>query len=430
MTDTKDCLVYPTLQKFYNALSNLESINPNNYIFEIIPNIDAFFQEFRNITFVMQKSFNTSELKAFYETKREAYLISDEMKWFDNARVETVHRNPFMLEKAISLKTYVAADNFDELKTLLTIDRDKNFADLLSEVSSILEERYRNWFEVFFSISVLFIENGKEIDIFEKIIEGTKVMWNFVSDVCNDYPCSCDKCNNLKTKIVKALNKIQFNKAMRFTQDCYYNAGKIQTGNLINFSLRIEDKVYNKNDMRFDLAENPVFEKECCDNDIRLLQKWASNHIVTAKMQLELTKKNEPMIYADFLLVYEDNTAEMVGFFGGTVKTTYYRIINEVAKRANNEKIRAVLYVCEFVHYPLDKFRSFCIKSADERQNEASGTCLYSLIASKQLEDIIGIGIDYSKINDNDYLSNQIINPENLGKNFMIGPIYRALKSI
>ena len=80
--DTEKCLVYPALQKFYNSLSYLVKINPEDYIFENIPKIDAFFQEFRNITFAMQKQFNTSELKQFYEIKRNEYLLNDRMRWF------------------------------------------------------------------------------------------------------------------------------------------------------------------------------------------------------------------------------------------------------------------------------------------------------------------------------------------------------------
>ncbi|MDR0304842.1 MAG: hypothetical protein LBH98_08775 [Chitinispirillales bacterium] len=425
MLDTKDCIVYPILQKFYNALSNLERANPNDYIFENIPKIDAFFQEFRNITFVMQKNFNTPELKILYERKRNTYLSSDDMKWFVDIRNETTHENPFKLEKAISLKTYFTVNDFDEFKTLLTIDRDKNLTDLLAEVSNILEEHYKNYLEVFFSISVLFVENGKEIDIYEKIIEGTAIMWRFIYDVCVSYPCSCAKCKNLKTKIKEALNNIQFKQIM-FVQDCYYSAGQIQIGDRMN-SFMHNNEVFNKKDSRFDLTKSPWFGKDCCDNDILLLQKWSVWYIVLAQMQLQ-QKKEEPEILDSFLLVYEDNTAEMIGMFAGTVKTTYYRIINEVAERVKCEKIRAVLYTCETIYYTQDNAAEILCQKYDERKKEANGTISCSLIASKQLEYITGIDMDYSKMNDNDYLSNKVKNPKSLGKTFLIGPIFRALK--
>jgi len=424
----KDCLIYPILQKFYNALSNLEEIEPSDYIFENIPKIDAFFQEFRNITFVMQKSFNTPELKVFYEAKREEYLSNNCMKWFVDVRNKTVKQSPFNLEKAISLKTYVAANNFDEFRTLLTTDRDKNLTDLFKEISGILEERYKNWLEVFFSISVLFMEDGKEVDIYEKIVEGTTIMWKFVSDICDTYPCHCTKCKNLIKQIKKTLNHILLKQQMIFTQDCYYNAGKIQIGMQINF-YGSRGNIFDKKDLRIDLAKSPAFGEEFCDNDILLLQKWASNYVIIAQMQLENTKKEMPEILASFLLVYEDNTIEEIGMFAGAIKTTYYRTINEVAERVRNEKIRAVLYVCEALYYPFEKLKIFNRKPYSERKKEADSTILYSVIASKQLENIMGVGIDYSKLNDKNYCARQIINPENLGKDFLIGPIFRAFKS-
>ena len=71
---SQKCLMYPSLQKFYNALSIINQIDSKKYIFETIPQIDSFFSEMRNITFVMQKSFNSPELKKVYEQKRDEFL--------------------------------------------------------------------------------------------------------------------------------------------------------------------------------------------------------------------------------------------------------------------------------------------------------------------------------------------------------------------
>lgn len=49
-------IIYPILQKYYNALNSLKSLNVTRDTFESIPLIDNFFAEFRNITFVMQKT--------------------------------------------------------------------------------------------------------------------------------------------------------------------------------------------------------------------------------------------------------------------------------------------------------------------------------------------------------------------------------------
>lgn len=74
-------LIYPILQKYYNALNSLKSLNVTKDIFESIPLIDNFFAEFRNITFVMQKSFNTMELKEYYRIKQEEFLNNNSLRW-------------------------------------------------------------------------------------------------------------------------------------------------------------------------------------------------------------------------------------------------------------------------------------------------------------------------------------------------------------
>jgi hypothetical protein len=277
--NTEKCLVYPILQKFYNSLSYLITINPDNYIFESIPKIDAFFQEFRNITFTMQKYFNTPELKQFYETKREKYLLNDEMRWFIDTRNIVTKEHPFKLEKAISLKIYTSANNFDEFVTLLTIDRDKNLSELFEEINSILGKYYKNRFEVFFSIFILFIENGKEVDVFNQIIYGIKTMWEFISDISKSYQCDCKKCRTILERTISSINNIQDNYQMIFLQDCYYHKGVIQVGSRINGHC-INKGVYDKNILRFSLATSPGFGEEVCNDDLLLLKKWALNHVI------------------------------------------------------------------------------------------------------------------------------------------------------
>ncbi|MEI8389718.1 MAG: hypothetical protein WCG23_07510 [bacterium] len=75
--DKITCLIYPVLQKYYSALNNLKELNITGDIFYNISKIDAFFAEFRTITLVMQKVFNTEELKAYYVAKRDAILSKD-----------------------------------------------------------------------------------------------------------------------------------------------------------------------------------------------------------------------------------------------------------------------------------------------------------------------------------------------------------------
>ena len=49
-------LLYPAMQKFYSALNSLDKFGKEKNFFENISSLDTFFSEYRNITFVLQKS--------------------------------------------------------------------------------------------------------------------------------------------------------------------------------------------------------------------------------------------------------------------------------------------------------------------------------------------------------------------------------------
>jgi hypothetical protein len=189
----------------------------------------------------------------------------------------------------------------------------------------------------------------------------------------------------------------------------------------------MDNNVYEKNNYRFNLSTNPFFGEEECKDDLLLLQSWTRLHAIIIESCLKKSSK-EPEILANYCLVFEDDTAEFSGMFGGTLKTTYYRKANEIAARVRTEKIRAVLYVCETNFYSLEQIIKIQSKPANERQQESQGTFLYNLIVSKKLEKIMGIGIDYSKIKNKEYLKNQVKKPEEMANNFLIYPVYKAMK--
>jgi hypothetical protein len=80
MLNEENCLVYPILQKFYSSLTCLVGLDPERYIFENVPKVDIFLQEFRNITWITRKHFNTPELKQIYEDKKNEHLSNKEMR--------------------------------------------------------------------------------------------------------------------------------------------------------------------------------------------------------------------------------------------------------------------------------------------------------------------------------------------------------------
>lgn len=159
-------VIYPILQKYYNALNSLNSLNIAKDIFESIPLIDNFFAEFRNITFVMQKNFNTKELKEYYRTKQEEFLNDNSLRWFIDKRNETVKENPFKLEKEVLVYAYLPDYCGKIVDSRLNIDNDIPLETLEQVIKAYLTKYNKNS-DIYFSIDILFKENGSEIDIFK-----------------------------------------------------------------------------------------------------------------------------------------------------------------------------------------------------------------------------------------------------------------------
>ena len=54
-------LLYPAYQKLYSALCHLERFDKEANFFDNISSLDAFFSEYRNITFVIQAQLKHTE---------------------------------------------------------------------------------------------------------------------------------------------------------------------------------------------------------------------------------------------------------------------------------------------------------------------------------------------------------------------------------
>ena len=151
--------IYTILQKYYSALNSLNSLSIIKDLFEGIQHIDNFFAEFRNITFVMQKSFNTKELKEYYRKKQEEFLNEDSLRWFIGKRNETVKENPFKLEKEIIVNIYLPGFCCKIADKRFNIDNDIPLTTLEQVIKTYLIENNKN-FDIYFSIDVLFKEDG------------------------------------------------------------------------------------------------------------------------------------------------------------------------------------------------------------------------------------------------------------------------------
>ena len=74
-------LLYSAYHKLYNALSSLEKFEKGTNFFDNISHLDNFFSEYRNVTFMIQKSLANTEFLAIYEENRKKYLLNDVCKF-------------------------------------------------------------------------------------------------------------------------------------------------------------------------------------------------------------------------------------------------------------------------------------------------------------------------------------------------------------
>lgn len=398
------CLMYPALQKFYNALTIINQIDSRKYIFETIPQIDSFFSEMRNITFVMQESFNSPELKKDYEQEREKFLNNEVMKWFNQIRVETIHKHPFKLEKALDVEFYLPNFSTKTTHNRLTINNDLNFNDLYKKLKLFLDANYSNCVELYLSTTITFLENGKEIDIYSVIQKGIEIMYTMVADIMKLYPCNCEKCNKLKKEIKRLISVVSVKK-ITFSSDLYYADKKLSIGSVICANLGSGCSLLSppapiKNSFWDITGMMPC--------DISFLKIFAYYHIILARIQRSESSESELMPV--FLIIYENDTFSFYGPITGTNKSTFYRAISDVAKMINSNNIKAILILTEGYRYTTKNIEQLQSMKYEERIKEASSIVILCTLISKNLDDIYAIEVDYKNLFEDKYIANQILN--------------------
>lgn len=413
-----DDKIYPILQKYYNALNSLNSLSITKDIFESIPLIDNFFAEFRNITFVMQKSFNTKELKEYYRKKQEELLNDDSLRWFIDKRNETVKENPFKLEKEIEVYVYLPDFCGKIIDSKLNIDNDIPL-DTLEQVIKTYLVKYNKNSDIYFSIDILFKENGNEIDIYSKIRNGIVIMDKFINAVIADYPCKCFKCTNIIEQIKVLKTKI-FLKDFTFSWDYTIENDEVIWGQ------QIEMGTHDKNgyptlisNVRIPINANLPIYQDIINDDTQLFKFYAYMHYTIFKAQ-----KNN--IMPSFIIIYNDKTVSYMPF-APTIKTTFYKKARIVEKIAKKENVRVIYFIGENYYYPIEKINEIQ-QVYSERIKHASTTLLSINMISKKYQYIKTISFDTHNINCEAYAINQINNPYDEENCYWLNPILQALK--
>lgn len=389
-------ILLPALQKFYSALKSLDEFGEKGDFFDDVSNLDKFFSEFRNVTFVIQKNLKTDENKEIYTKLRDTILSGDTLRWFINTRNKTTKEKPFELKKELAIDLYLPDGLYTLKDPRLVVDVDKSFNEALKYIRSVCFEQLK-LVEVFFTSRITFREADDSVDIYPKIREGIAQMNHFLGEMEKNFPCDCELCSALKGKIELLLRNIQF-KELNFTSDYTLELGKEAVEGekaAMGFSMD-GSKVTLFSELRISL-DNPIYgeSKGCLQ---QLFLRFASMHTVIFQMQGH-------NIMPVFMLVYNDQTYRMIPFVS-TTKATCYRTVLEVIKMPDFDEVSAVFYCGEYYLYDDIQLGKITKQPYSERIHNAQKEILSFVMIARDGGEM-DIDLDEGRIEDMQYVSEQ-----------------------
>jgi hypothetical protein len=372
-------LLYPALHKFYSALSSLEKFKKGSNFFDNISHLDNFFSEYRNITFVLQKSLAKTEFRVVYEKLRDKYLINDVGKWFLGKRNSIVKEQPFDLEKRIVIRIYSGKDIYSLPEFIFTIENDVDYSTIIQS----LRKTFLNsgHIEVFFSAEFIFYERGHTQDLYDNFILGITQMKLLLSNMQKELNEDCSLSKELERKI-EGLNFYRIPKDFLFVDDYVFNC-KYES---FNKASRAAMGFDNKN------PRSPIENLDKFSPDGDIFHKFELMHLVIFQMQ----KKLMPTC----MIVFSDNTFEL-NSFESSIKTTVYRKFNEIAKRIEKDNIINIFFVTEMYTYNINEIENL---DSRERIKYAKSELLTFFMIDNQLS-IKSRSYDTDKIHDFKYIA-------------------------
>lgn len=372
-------LLYPALHKFYSALSSLEKFEKGSNFFDNISHLDNFFSEYRNITFVLQKSLAKTEFSSVYEQLRDKYLINDVGKWFIGKRNNIIKEQPFDLEKRIVINIYSGKSIYTLPECIFTIENDVDFSSIVES----LRETFLNsgQIEVFFSVEFIFYERGHTKDLYDNFILGITQMKHLFSGMQKVLNEDCILSEELERRIDK-MNFYRVPKDFLFADDYVFNCKNEKFEKASRIALTTGDRNHRA----------PIENLNQFKSNGDILSKFELMHLVIFQMQNKLMPT--------CMIVYSDDTFEL-NSFEFSIKTTVYRKFNEIAKRIEKDDIVNILFVTEMYTYSVNDIKNIDSK---ERVKHAKNEILSFFMIDNQLS-IKSRSYDTKKINDFNYIA-------------------------
>jgi hypothetical protein len=401
-TTIEKSLLYPAMHKFYSALNSLDQFEKGNNLFDNISHLDNFFSEYRNITFVLQKSLAHTEFIEIYKQNRDKYLLNETGKWFSYKRNEIIKEHPFDLEKRIIITIY-SPETFSALpEQVFSIENDVEYSSLIESLQYLFLKI--SLVEVFFSVEFSFYEKGTNKELYEDLITGINNMSIFLQAMKDEIKEECEVCNQLQEKISKMIFPI-VPKNMLFIDDYVYyceinefeKASRMEP--LMKFSKKSKDKeiITSYEPLRIPLSSLYDTYKGFTSERRNAYDIFIIMHLGIFRMRKDLMPT--------FMIIYEDETFELVTCVS-SIKTTVYRKINEIVNRMEKDKIKSIFYVTQIIHYSTEitDYKSILMTNSKERIKYKTSESLCFIMANNNLQ-FYSCYFDSNKIEDMKYIS-------------------------
>src|SRR5690606_22921725 len=308
----------------------LEKFEKGTNYFDNISHLDNFFSEYRNVTFMIQKSLAHTEFLAIYEENRKKYLLNDVCKWFIDKRNEVLKQQPFDLEKRIRIVIYTTTENHVLPELSFTIENDVEYSTLVKSMHDFLTSFHL--VEVMFSAEFSFYENGHSEDLYDNFISGINNMKLFMKAMKSALNENCTLSDQLEKKI-DGLKFHRIPKNMLLVDDYvfYTRTGEFEKASRVELSLGTASPKAPVAGL------DKLFPK--CKN---VFKQFVMMHLIIYQQQRR--------IMPTFFTLFSDQTMQFMSF-DSSIKTTVYRKLYEVANRIEKEEIVDVMYVGEMYGY-------------------------------------------------------------------------------
>lgn len=333
----KEDLLLPVYQKLYAALASLERFGKGQDLYDNIACIDSFLSEYRNVTFVLQKSLAHTGYISLYENLRDKYLKNDQCYWLVKKRNEVLKERPFALEKKFILTIYLPHTAGVFHSESYTIEDEVDYESLIESVKTIISNI--SAIEVFFSVEFVYKEIASDINLFDSVNYGIEALLSLIAELDKEIGY---EVSPMRKTVQNKIEKLLFHRTPKdtwFIDDYVY----YRENNIFEKGERLELVTPLKIGVKYqDFCKLLHIEKKG-DFIRETFEAFKKMHIISFFKQ----KKIMPT----FLILSGDGVLSML-MYDASIKTTTYRKINEIAAEIRaGANIAAVFYVGEMIYY-------------------------------------------------------------------------------